>query len=57
MVAKTPKGKYNKEITDDGREPPKNWIEREMNIRKQTKTKVNRAKKAQEKLRNVHKFP
>jgi len=57
MTAKTNKGKYRKEITDDGREDVGKWIDRETNLRKQTKTKVKRAKKAQEKLKNVHKFP
>jgi len=57
MTAKTNKGKYRKEITDDGREDVGKWIDRETNLRKQTKTKIKRAKKAQEKLKNVHKFP
>lgn len=50
MVVKTANGFTRKEITDDGRENPGRWAEREIGQREQTKTKKKRAKKAEEEL-------
>ena len=57
MAPKTPKGFIRKEITDDGREDEGKWVDRETGRRKQTKTKIKRAEKAQERLKEIHKFP
>jgi len=46
MATKTSKGWVRKQITGDGRENEKRWADREIGIRKPTKTKVKRAKKA-----------
>ena len=50
MVTKTSKGWIRKEITGDGRESEKRWVERETNLRKPTKTKIKRKKKAEKEL-------
>ena len=45
MACKTPRGQLKKELTGDGRENPRKHIDREFGVRKQTKTKIKRAKK------------
>ena len=50
MAPKTTKGWINKELTDDGRESPKRWAERETFAREQTKTKKKRAKRSEKEL-------
>lgn len=44
-MVKTSRGLVNREITGDGRESSGRWAEREMYMRKQTKTKKKRQKK------------
>jgi len=50
MVCKTPKGYVNKQITHDGRESLSKWADRQIGVRKQTKTKTKRQKKAGKQL-------
>jgi len=47
MTCKTYKGIFNKELAGEGRESPRKNVERQIGIRKQTKTKIKRAKKAE----------
>jgi hypothetical protein len=46
MACRTSKGYVNKELTGDGRESLNRQIDRELGIRKPTKTKLKRRKKA-----------
>ena len=50
MVPKTPEGKFKKELFMDGRVSKNKEYQREIGIRKQTKTKIKRARKAQKEL-------
>jgi len=50
MATKTAKGRLRKSLFDEGRESGKNWRERQTGQREQTKTKVKRQKKADEKI-------
>ncbi len=52
MVCKTYRGLINKEMTEDGRESPRKNVERQIGIRKQTKTKIKRAKKKEKEIKN-----
>ena len=49
-MPKTAKGFIRREITGDGRENGAKFVEREMGIRNQTKTKKKRSKKSQNEL-------
>jgi len=49
---KTMEGWYRKELTGDGRENTGKRAEREANLRKETKTKIKKSKKAEKELMN-----
>lgn len=50
-MVKTTRGFICKETTGDGRESVSKWVEREQFLKKQTKTKKKRAKKADKELK------
>ena len=57
MVAKTDKGKFNKERFGDGRISEDKEFERQTGRRKELPSRIKKNKKQLEKLKNVHKLP
>lgn len=49
-MVKTLNGLTKRQITGDGRESIRNWGDRQLGLKKQTKTKIKRRKKAERQL-------